>query len=652
MRFNFKKGIFKVLYIVFCCTGTHVLAQSAWEDCKKNQEGEIVVYYFNFEPFFYEEGQALKGIEYELIEAFKEFVKKKYEVNLNVNYVPNPDFASLYAQIKNGKSGEFGSASFSITPKRLSEVKFTLSYLPDIEVLISSYNLPVASDTTDFIKIFENLTALSLRGSTYEQNLNQLSTALEMDIKQEYLSHFDAIAERISEEDDLFSYSQLSSYLLARQKGVQIRRQELFQKKNDGGYGIAYPLASDWDEPINTFFTSNTFDAEINKILREYFGNDVNDLIQEVAAQDTSTRYQNIALLSKEYELQNTELQKQALELKTEALIRNSAIGGALVAVILVFLLYSRYQIKRRSNEQLTNKNKEIAKKQNELLAQTEELQQLNEAMMSQREYIEKQNNELKVQNLKINNSLSSAKLIQEAMLPFESRMQEALAEYFVIYRPRDVVSGDFYWLRKDETATYLAVVDCTGHGIPGAFMSMIGNSLLDKVIGLQKVPSLAEALHKLDVDIKFALKQELTGDVNGMDAILVALEEVGNHKIRVRFAGAKRPLYYFEQGTDEIVEIKGNKSSLGANVRKEKVFTEKEVVLKKGSILYLLSDGYVDQNDIDRKKIGRVKLKSLLMEVAELDVASQKQKLEAFLDNHQKDTQQRDDILVWGVRL
>lgn len=654
MQFTFlRNGYIKAfLCVCFLMVSSIGFSQSSWETSKKDGSGEIIVYYFNFEPFFYESEGGLKGIEYELLEAFKEFIDKKYGVKVSINYVPNPDFSGLYQSIKSGTSGEFGAASFSITKSRLKEVKFTLSYLPDIEVLISSYNVPVITDTSQFINTFQNLTALSIAGSTYEQNLNELSASLGFEIKQEYMSHFDEIATRISEEEDLYTYAQLSSYLLARQNGVQIRRQELFKKQNKGGYGIAYPTLSDWEEPINAFFTSPDFKSNINTIVRKYFGNDVNDLIQEIAAQDTSNRYQNIALLSKEYELQNAEIQKQNLELKTQALIRNSVIGGAVVVVILALLLLNRYQIKRRSNEQLTSKNKEIAKKKNELLAQTEELQQLNEAMVSQREFIEKQNEELKVRNVKINHSISAAKLIQEAMLPFESRLQESFEDFFVIYRPRDVVSGDFYWLRKDENTAYLAVVDCTGHGIPGAFMSMVGNSLLDKVIGLQKVPSLAEALQKMDVDIKFALKQELTGDVNGMDVSLVALEELANNKTRVRFAGAKRPLYYWETGTEDIQEVKGDKSSLGGNLRKNKVFTEKEQVLPKGSTIYLTSDGFVDQNDVDRKKIGAPKLKKLLQEIALLDMKNQKLKLESFLDNHQINTQQRDDILIWGVRL
>ncbi len=654
MRISFCKNTIRNLWLLgllFAAFG-QARAQSSWEIAKQEKKGEIIVYYFDFEPFFYEEGKTLKGIEHELMESFRTFVQEKYGVELSIRYLPNPMFQSLYQQIKNGSSGEFGAASFSITPERLQEVKFTLPYMPDVEVLISSYNVPIAADTTEFIEAFEGLTALSMRSSTYDRNLDKLQANVLPNMQKEYMEHFDEIAERISEEDNLYGYSQLSSYLLARQQGLRIRRQNMFKVRNAGGYGIAYPLASDWNEPMNAFFTSPNFKQEMEVIVKKYFGEDVNDLIREIAAQDTSARYQDVALLTKEYEIQNLELTKQTLEIERQQFIRNSAFLGVFLALVLIVLLYNQYQIKRKSNTQLTSKNQEIAKKQNELLAQTEELQQLNEAMLSQREFIERQNLELKNQNLKMHSSVQSAKLIQEAMLPFESRMQEALQEYFVIYRPRDVVSGDFYWLRAESSVTYAAAVDCTGHGIPGAFMSMIGNSLLDKVLGLQKVENLGEALHKIDVDIKIALKQEFTGDVNGMDAILVGMEAQADQTVRIRFSGAKRPLYYWDASTEQLHEQKGNRSGLGGNVRKQKEFVEHQITLPKGSILYLTTDGFADQNNEERKKYGGARLRKTLQQIAKMPLVDQKAALEATLETHQGVSQQRDDILVWGIRI
>ncbi len=179
-------------------------------------------------------------------------------------------------------------------------------------------------------------------------------------------------------------------------------------------------------------------------------------------------------------------------------------------------------------------------------------------------------------------------KLFSKPFLPSFERMNEALHEYFVIYKPKDIVSGDFYWFAHLEDKIFIATVDCTGHGVPGAFMSMIGSSsLLNEIVNVEKISNPAEILKKLDNDIRIALKQEKTGNSDGMDLALCMLEPSENFSTKITFSGAKRPFYYVQDGVFK--EIKGvNKAIGGKHKKPDSKFKSEEVVLKSGSIFYL----------------------------------------------------------------
>ncbi len=637
---------------LLACIFSGLQAQNSWNDCKEKGNCEITVFYFDFEPFFYEEKGVLKGIEYAILEEFTRFVKAEYGISVSTRYVPEPSFPKLYNTIKEGKPGYFGAASFSITPKRQVEVDFTPEYIPDIEVLICSNNVPVANDTLGFVKVFEKLKALSMPGSTYEQNLLQLKGSILPNMEIESLEHFDEIAHRIASEHDLFGYAQLSSYLLARKKGQRIKRQNLFKVEKDVGQGIAFPKNSGWEVPVAAFFASEAFSEGINGILKQYFGDDVSDLIKDMAAGDKTDRSKNISLLTKENEIQSLELEKQALEMRTQEIIRNSTIAGACSLLILTFLIYSRYRIKKKGNELLLQKNHEIEAKSQELMAQAEELQQLNEETQAQRDFITEQNKELQFQNRQITDSIRAAQLIQNAMLPYEHRIKSKFDGFFAIYRPKDVVSGDFYWLAEFENKALFAVVDCTGHGIPGAFMSMIGDALLDKVVLQLEEKDPAKVLELLDIEVHMALSQDDTGDMNGMDVALISVEKLPDGQFKIIFAGAKRPLYLCRKGSNTLEVLPGDRRVVGGATKHRIPFTNKEAIVEAGSLLFMATDGFTDQNNRDRKKFSKKRLVATIQENLGKPLDDIKVSIEKELNDFQDDMPQRDDIVLVGLRL
>lgn len=294
----------------------------------------------------------------------------------------------------------------------------------------------------------------------------------------------------------------------------------------------------------------------------------------------------------------------------------------------------------------------EINKQKEEILTQNEELKQQQEEIISQRDYIENQNKDLIYKNEQITDSIRYAQTIQEAILPFTERIEEAFPNYFIIYKPKDIVSGDFYWMEEVEGKRMLAVVDCTGHGVPGAFMSIIGFSILNDEVLKKHLTSPATIMQQLHLTIKRALKQEEQANQDGMDLVFCVMEDLPEGKVKLTYAGAKRPLYYFRPQSNELVELKGDRRSIGGFQGKELPFTDQEIILEKGSKIYMTTDGFMDQHNMKGRKFGSLQFKKLLQEISELPMVVQKERLNSILQNHMNGQFQRDDITVIGVEL
>lgn len=332
-------------------------------------------------------------------------------------------------------------------------------------------------------------------------------------------------------------------------------------------------------------------------------------------------------------------------------------------------LRIARNKAEKKSRE-LSEKNKEMLKEQNKVLEQkvkertqelqnsnqelqvlNEELHQNQEEIVSQRDFLNKQNKLLDRKNFQIESSIRAAEAIQQAILPYKEKLDSLLKDYFVINLPKDVVSGDFYWLNEIDGKIVLIVADCTGHGVPGAFMTLIGVNLLDKIVRLRNITNPADILEELHKEIHLVLKQEYTNNNDGMDASAIIIEKVGD-KNKITFSGAKNHLFYFSSEENKSSILKGTRKSIGGIQNETKQFQNHELILSQGSFLYLGSDGLEDQNNAKRKNFGRNKVKSLIQEVYHLSPSKQKQAFENALKEHMQDTLQRDDILWMGIRL
>ncbi len=301
----------------------------------------------------------------------------------------------------------------------------------------------------------------------------------------------------------------------------------------------------------------------------------------------------------------------------------------------------------------LQEKNEEIQVAYEEMAQMNEELQQTQEELMSQRDLLQENNYTLELFRTKITSSIRSAYTIQQAILPPKAKLDEILGEYFIINRPKDQVSGDFYWVNQINNKKFLIVADCTGHGVSGAFMTMIGNTLLDKIIKVWDIYDPAQILETVHTEIQAVLQQAETDNTDGMDVAVAVLEESENPQgFRVEFAGAKRPMYYSETGKNEIEKLSGVRKMVGGFTNPEKRYVTEKVILPKGSMIYMASDGYSDQNDQNRSSFSERRFMGMLSIIQEKTLSEQKSFLEEALDAHIAGTEQRDDILVVGMRV
>ena len=253
--------------------------------------------------------------------------------------------------------------------------------------------------------------------------------------------------------------------------------------------------------------------------------------------------------------------------------------------------------------------------------------------------------------NKQITSSIRYAETIQQAVLPSRERMNEALHEYFIIFQPKDIVSGDFYWFNHVGDRIYLAVVDCTGHGVPGAFMSMIGSAVLNDIVNVEKIAEPHKILKRLHQYIKRSLKQDKTGNSDGMDVALCMLEPAANFQTKITYAGAKRPLYYGQKG--KLFKLKGINQSIGGFQKNpNRQLEEQTIILSAGDTIYLTSDGYVDQHSPEGKRFGTHRMTELIQDCLSLDLEGQEAILRKALSSHQKQQIQRDDITMLGLRL
>lgn len=362
--------------------------------------------------------------------------------------------------------------------------------------------------------------------------------------------------------------------------------------------------------------------ASAYKYFKQY-----SELKDSLTSQETTRKAVTTQL---SYDYQKKEAVKQAEEAAKELLRQEEArqqklyllfISGIAVLVLLLALfIYKGYRQKQKANLDLDDKNRKIE---------------------NAYRIIEHKNKE-------ITDSINYARRIQAAVLPETETVERYIPTSFILYKPKDIVGGDFYYLEKGvDGNVFLAVADCTGHGVPGAFMSLICSRELKLANMLSGSPG--KILHLVNKGVKETLRQNnMDGTRDGMDIALVRLAPN-----KITYSGANRPLWVLRNSSGTIEEYKPTKSAIGGHTPNEQLFDEVSVDVSSGDIVYLFSDGYADQFGGDKgKKLTTKKFREILYQIATKPMPEQRQHLLDFIAEWQGNTEQIDDLLVIGLKI
>ena len=331
----------------------------------------------------------------------------------------------------------------------------------------------------------------------------------------------------------------------------------------------------------------------------------------------------------------NLELEKKDVENRNQRIIIYSVIAGLALLVLLLLIVFKMFRDKKIANAILSQQKEEIT-------AQRDEIEAQRNLAAEQRDLISEQKQE-------ITDSIHYAFRIQSAIIPEISVLNNVVADSFIFHVPRDIVSGDFYWIGEQDHKIIILAADCTGHGVPGAFMSMLGIAFLNEIVSKENITSPAEILNELRNKIVKALKQQgKSGEQkDGMDISVITIDPTHNH---LQFSGANNPLYLIRN--NDLVEIKGDKMPVAIHDKMES-FVNHEMAINKGDNIYIFTDGFADQfGGPQGKKFKYKPFKELLVKNTHLPLTGQQALLKETFVNWKGTLDQVDDVLVIGVRI
>jgi serine phosphatase RsbU (regulator of sigma subunit) len=337
--------------------------------------------------------------------------------------------------------------------------------------------------------------------------------------------------------------------------------------------------------------------------------------------QENEARYEN-EKKENEIKLQKAELAKKDAESKRKSIFLLAVGLIALMVMGFSIIIFKQYAEKKKANILLAEQNDQIKKQHDQIFQQKKE----------------------------ITDSIHYASRIQRAVLPSPKVLEDYNIQYFILYKPRDIVSGDFYWINAKDSKIIVTAADCTGHGVPGAFMSMLGMALLNEITSKSEVTTASQILDELRTLVIKSLHQ--SGSVeetkDGMDMALCVFD---SDLKRVQFAGAFNPLYLVRG--NELIEGPADRMPVGFHDKQTTSFTNTEIPLQPGDTLYIFSDGYVDQfGGENGKKFMAKRFKQLLIDIHDKAMEEQKQILDTTITEWRGELDQVDDILVIGMRV
>jgi serine phosphatase RsbU (regulator of sigma subunit) len=382
-------------------------------------------------------------------------------------------------------------------------------------------------------------------------------------------------------------------------------------------YRLAYVAYKAKNEPAKALEYFDKYITTKDSILNQDNMKSVNEMHAKF---DTEKKEKKIAILQKDKEMNTLELQKQEESGFRQKLFLGGMSGGILIILLAGIYLSITFLQKSRTNKLLLEKNGAI--------------------------YLQKMIIEQKNETITL--GFNYAKTIQDKIIPSPNSMKENCGEHFVFFQPKDIVSGDFYWAGSNNGSNFLAAIDCTGHGVPGALMSLNAYDILENICKEKRINEPAQFLDELNAAIKNDVAENANAGAEkfGMDMSLISIDR---KKMELQFAGARNPMIIIRRD-GSLIETKADRITIGSATEK---FNNHTILLQNGDMIYLFSDGYADQiGGPQRKKYLTGNFKNLLLSIADKEVNEQQRILAKTHFEWMGNYTQTDDVMVIGIRV
>ncbi len=455
----------------------------------------------------------------------------------------------------------------------------------------------------------KNIGFVYMEGGNYEEALLAVRTSLEYNRE---IGQRKEVAEDLKNIGKIYyrmrNYTQALDYMnqsLEISRELDLKR-EMFDVYRD--ISNVYREMEDYKRALENY---ERYGALKDSSIREENLNQISEL---------ETKYET-ERVERENVLLNTQNALQEAQVKRQRIFLISVIGISVIILGFGFVVYRQYQEKKRANILLEEQNIEIKQQRDQIFQQKQE----------------------------ITDSIQYASRIQNAVLPPDSMLSK-LQDHFILFKPRDIVSGDYYWMTLKDNKTIVAAADCTGHGVPGAFMSMLGISFMNEIVNKSDTTQANEILNQLRGNVIASLGQ--TGvEGEAQDGMDLALCVIDTKDLKIQFSGAYNPLYLIRN--DELIEYKPDKMPIGIHREKSDPFSNHIIDVEVGDALYMFSDGYVDQfGGSKQKKFMTKNFKELLLRINKKPMQEQRDILDSTILEWMGGVEQIDDILVLGLRI
>jgi len=371
MRFKLRPIYYLIAGIIFYTNPLQ--AQDAWkadswEQVFADKKGTVTALWYDIEPFIYKNTNGqLEGVEYEIMESLKTYLRNRYGIELSINWVNAKSFENIYEQVKQTKqSGVFGWSYYSITPERKKEVQFSPPYMPDLNIVVTNSSEPVYATAQELTGKLKDMQAYTMANTTMDEDVLSLKNNFDKELKVARQNDDYEVMRNIAADKKGFGYVPLSVYIVGLQKGIKVKRQNVLSTRREG-FAAVMPFQSDWQQLMDEYFNTEEFMNKAATIVTKYLGTEVTDLVLGQKKDSAGKRMSDLELVSLEKEIVTKRLVETALQVQRERNIRSVIIAAIGFGLIFFFMTYRRYIAKQRVNKELMQRNEIIVQQKKEI---------------------------------------------------------------------------------------------------------------------------------------------------------------------------------------------------------------------------------------------------------------------------------------------